>query len=597
MADDVTIAAAIEQIIQQFEVSTSPFTELDVQQAVGKARNELGQLGQAENIGAWAEVLAFGLVGARRYESPWNTFFAPMATLTGKDGSIQYAPDIAGTPPTVLGHWADRARTLQHPVLKARYADLVWDMAATIGGVRRDPEMARLAIDSYLASLSADCRKELYYRFEAALRAFDLARLINDSERITRARDGLMELHRAAMVENVGNIWQTFDRLMEDRKSGVTPEQRDELVADLEKLVARFTDISMPDVFNPHAARDSASRLIKHYTRLYQSEDVKRLHTATAKAFEHFAGMSSPMLAAAVLQTAVDEYRDAGLAEDTRRVRILMQQKIGESRSEMGQIGHEVEISKDDIEKFLDSVVLEDLGQTFVRLAVEFLLKRKELETQVQQTLEEAPLMAHITQTIMADDHVAAIIGSVQDDPFGRLFQQAKFSFSFSALWLHHAMERTMEKHDVQPEHFAGWANRHGLYDDMGLLLDGVRAWFNGDYVKTVHVLVPQVEHGLRWIAAQVGKPVTKAHPTVQGASVSINMGDILYSKEIAAALGPDLTLHLLALYADPRGLNLRNEVAHGMIPRGAIHGHLARLVIHTLLVLGLWKELAERRR
>jgi lysyl-tRNA synthetase, class I len=99
------------------------------------------------------------------------------------------------------------------------------------------------------------------------------------------------------------------------------------------------------------------------------------------------------------------------------------------------------------------------------------------------------------------------------------------------------------------------------------------------------------------WIAGQLGKPATKAHPTVQGASVSINMGDILYSKDVVEALGPDLTLHFLALYADPRGLNLRNELAHGLMQRGAFHGHVARLVLHTLLLLGLWKELAEKRR
>jgi lysyl-tRNA synthetase class 1 len=596
MADEIIVPAAIEQIIQRYEAATAPFNELEVQQEIGKARQELGQRKGAENLGAWAEVLAFALVGARTHESPWNTFFAPIGTRMGKDGSIQYSPDIAGTPPTVLGHWAERARCLKHPVLKARYADLVWDMAAVIGGVRRDPEMARLAIDSYLDSLSTDRREELHDRLEAALRAFDLARQINDGERATRARDALMARHREAMSANVGNIWMAFDRLIEDRRSGLTDEQRDELVADLEKHVARCADMSAQTI-DPHACRDSASRLIKHYTRLYRSEDVKRLHAVTAKAFEHFAGMSSPMLAAAVLQTAVDEYRDAGLPEDSRRMRILMQQKIGESRAEMAPISHEVKIKKDDIERFLESVVLDDLGQTFVRLAVEFLLKRKELEDQVQKTLEEAPLMAHITQTIMADDHVAGIIGSVQDDPFGRLFQQAKFSFSFSGLWLHHAIERLFEKHDVQPEHFAGWANRNGLYEDMGLLLDGVRAYFTGDYVKAVHLLVPQVEHGLRSIAGQLRKPVTKAHPTVQGASVSINMGDILYSKEIAEALGPDLTLHFLALYADPRGLNLRNELAHGLMERGAIHGHVARLVLHTLLVLGLWKELAEKRR
>jgi lysyl-tRNA synthetase class 1 len=596
MANEIIVPAAIEQIIQKYEAATSPFTELEVQQEVAKARKDLGQLGESENLGAWAEVLAFGLVGARTHESPWNTFFAPIATLMGKDGSIQYSPNIAGTPPAVLVHWTGRARSLNHPVLRARYGDLVWDMAGPIGGVRPDPDMARLAIDSYLESLGKDRREELYERFEAALRGFDLARQINDGDGVTRARNALMGLHREAMSANVGNIWLAFDRLMEDRRSGLTDEQRDELVSDLEKHVARCADTAA-QTFDPHACRDSASRLVKHYTRLYRSDDVKRLHAVTARAFEHFAGMASPMLAAAVLQTAVDEYRDADQPEDSRRMRILMQQKIGESRSEMGTVSHEVKIKKDDVERFLESVVLEDLGQTFVRLAVEFLLKRKDLEDQVQKTLEEAPLFAHITQTIMADDHVAGIIGSVQDDPFGRLFQQAKFCFSFSALWLHHAMERSFDKHDLQPEHFAAWANRHGLYDDMGLLLDGVRAYFTGDYVKAVHLLVPQVERGLRSIAGQLGKPITKAHSTVQGASVSINIGDILYSKDIAEALGPDFTLHFLALYADPRGLNLRNELAHGLMQRGVIHGHTARLVIHTLLVLGLWKELAEKRR
>ncbi|MFC5327040.1 DUF4209 domain-containing protein [Bradyrhizobium oligotrophicum] len=128
----------------------------------------------------------------------------------------------------------------------------------------------------------------------------------------------------------------------------------------------------------------------------------------------------------------------------------------------------------------------------------------------------------------------------------------------------------------------------------MGLLLQGVRAWFEGDYVKAVHVLVPQIEGGVRSIAGQLGKPVTKAHPKIKGASVAINMGDILYSDEIVKKLGDDVAFYLLALYADPRGLNLRNQLAHGQLRLTSINDHTARLLIHTLLVLGLWKEFAE---
>jgi lysyl-tRNA synthetase class 1 len=197
----------------------------------------------------------------------------------------------------------------------------------------------------------------------------------------------------------------------------------------------------------------------------------------------------------------------------------------------------------------------------------------------------------------MADDHVAAKVGSVEDDPLGRLLQQARMNFDFSGIWLQVALQRTIETHRVTPEHLVWWANRLGLFDDLTFLIEGVRAWCEGDLVKAVHVLVPQMEHGLRSIAAKLGKPVTKPHSAIADVGVTIGMGDILYSEELTHALGPDLTLYFLALYADPRGMNLRNRVAHGLIKPEVIDEHLVRLLIHTLLVFGVWKELAEKRR
>jgi lysyl-tRNA synthetase class 1 len=157
------------------------------------------------------------------------------------------------------------------------------------------------------------------------------------------------------------------------------------------------------------------------------------------------------------------------------------------------------------------------------------------------------------------------------------------------------AFHRLIEKHNILPEHIAGWANRHGIFDDMGLFAPRGSSWFEGDHVKAVCiVLIPQIEQAVRGIARQLGKPVTKAHPKVKGASVAINMGDILYSEDVTNALGADLTLYFLSLYADPRGLNLRNELAHGQLELASISDHLTRLLVHTLLVLGVWKEFAE---
>jgi Domain of unknown function (DUF4209) len=407
----------------------------------------------------------------------------------------------------------------------------------------------------------------------------------------------VMGVHRGLMKARHGMWWYTIDRLLEDKKAGVTDEERAELVADLESIVTTGSNTGNPAQFNPHESKDAAERLIPYYCRLGKFDDIKRLHKLLGEAFEQFASNADPMLAAALLQTATDEYRDAGLKEERDRTRILMQQKIGAAGENLQSFEHQIEISREDMERFLDLVVVDDLPTSFVRLTREFLLKRAELERQVQKTLKEAPLMAHITQMIMADDHVAAKIGSVTEDCFGRLFHQAKFAFQFVRPWLAQAFRRLFEKHGVVPEHYAGWANRHGLFDDMSLLLEGIRAWERNDQVKAAHVLIPQIERALRKIADGLGVPVTKAHPKVSGTSVAIGMGEILYNDKVAEALGPDATLHFQALYADPRGMNLRNEIAHGLIDADQFYWHLGNLIVHSLLILGLWKEFGQTRK
>jgi len=119
-------------------------------------------------------VLAFSLVGNRAEASPRGTYFAPIASGTDREDNTVYFPDIAGTPSSVISHWSGRAKSVAHPILKSCYADLAWKMPTVMGELRRDVEMARLAIDTYLASTSSDIRPQILDRSQAPLRAIDL---------------------------------------------------------------------------------------------------------------------------------------------------------------------------------------------------------------------------------------------------------------------------------------------------------------------------------------------------------------------------------------------------------------------------------------
>lgn len=596
MAQEFEIPPSIEAILAEYDGRSGVVEELTLQGDLAKARSELKDPTEKQNLGAWLEIMSFALVAARYAASPWGTYFAPISSGTLADGRPFYSPDIADAPPSIVDHWASRLTTTKHPVLRARYADLLWDLSFTIGKVKRNPEHARVAIDGYLDSATPTYRKEPYEQLSAVLRALDLAVLIQDERRAVKAKSALLQLHRASMATMQGQWAAAFDRLMTEKNAGVTDAERDQLVADLETIVARRSDTTDPDTFNPHDVQDAANRLIKHYVRVKRPNDVKRLHEVVARAFEHFASLGDAMLASAVLQTTVNAYRAAGLKDESQRARRLMQEKTQQARGEMRTISSEFEITKDDMEAFLAGVVKDDLGLTFARIASEFLPRRSLIEDRVKKTAEQAPLMAHLTASIMADDHVVATVGSVGSDPFGHLVRQASQSLSLSAVWLHQALMRTMEVHKPGPHHVAGWANRLGLWSDTSLVLEGVKAWFDGDFTKAIHVLVPQIEYALRAIVGQLGRPTTKAHPTIKNVSVVLNMGDILYSDEIKKGLGDDISLYFSALYADPRGHNLRNQMAHGLLEAEDMAESIANLLIHSLLVLGIWKELASHR-
>jgi len=259
MTPTLTVPASLEEIVQRYDAKEEPFNEFIISGELNPARSALIDPTGPESLGAWAEVLAFALATGR-HENPWNSYFGPGASATDAEGKTLYFPDIAGTPPNAVTHWASRARMLKHPFLKGRYADLAWEMSALIGNRKRNPEDARIAIDAYLDAIPrmADDHEHLQF----AIRALDLGVLIGDRGRTDRARSALMGIHREFMKTHGGMWWYTVDRLLEDKKAGVTDAERAELVAGLESIVATGSNTGDSADFNPHEAKDAAERLI-----------------------------------------------------------------------------------------------------------------------------------------------------------------------------------------------------------------------------------------------------------------------------------------------------------------------------------------------
>jgi lysyl-tRNA synthetase class 1 len=587
------VPANIECIIAGFDDRTEAFSSMDVYSALCAARRDMEMPTLSEYTGAWAEILALGLAGTEHNEKPWGTYFGPMGSMAAENGDITYFPDARKADATILAHWRSRARACKAPVLVARYNDLVWDLSKLIADEKRDIAFARRAIDAYVAGAMQEGR-DAHDAFPDAERALVLTIQIDDKPRRDAARAALLALHKVEVARK-GMWWKAYDALEGQAKAGLTDEERDGLIEDLEAVVERSADTSDPDTFNPHELETAANKLIAHYRRSNQNAEVPRLHLSVAKAFEHFGGLADAMLASIVFQTSMDAYRQAGMHADAERILRLIEKSNVAAVAQMTMHEHQQEIPAEVIEKFLAQIVTDTKEGTFHRMAGEFMTSRAGLEKALQESAKSSPLAAVIPRSKLKGDRVVAQIGSLSDDPTGHLIDQANGHLAFNTSWLHWALDRAKERHALTGDDITDWANRTKLFGDGRLLREGVAAWMIEDHIKAAHILVPQIEAGFRTLIGRCGRPTTKAHQVMKQARVVVTMGDMLSQEETAVALGasgPDIMLHFRALYADPRGHNLRNDIAHGLLAVESINSGVMLWVIHSLLLLGGWLKL-----
>lgn len=585
----LVVPPSVEAVIDGFNVRTDSFSDMDVYSAVCAARQALNAPTLAENAGAWSEVLAFGLTGTEHDEKPWGTYFGPLGSGT-RDGEKFYLPDVRQADAAILEHWKARARSVSAPVLSARYNDLVWDLGALIAGERRDVEFARRAIAAYLAAARQDGR-DAYDAFCDAERALALAIQINDQGSRDLARGALIALHRRAISAG-GMWWRAFDAFEGQPKSGLTAAERDALIADLEGVLARCSDSSAPERFNPHHVEGVAKRLIAQYRRAGRPHEVKRLHLAVARAFEDFASKGNALLASMVLQTSMEAYEQAGMKAEAERILRLLEKSHVESVAQMTRYEHREDIPVTVVEEFLSQVVADTKEETFRRIAAEFLTFRANMEKTLKDSEKSSPLATTMPRTLVKDDRVVAYIGPINEDWMGHLLNHTSTWISLSTPWLGWALDRAKKQHEITAEDIAVWANRTGLFGDGSLLRDGVAAWIEEDHVKAVHVLVPQVEAAFRTLVGRLGTPTTKPHPQMPLARMVTTLGENLLHGGTQAALGlhgPDIVLHFRAFYADPRGRNLRNDLAHGVVSAESLDAGTILWVVHSLLLLGAW--------
>lgn len=533
---------------------------------------------------------------AHEHQDPsvWDLYFGPMmsgATDSGERWDVPSLDDVSGDS---LEYWAERARESTHPVMCARYADLCWELPKGLHALRPNHEMARAAVDAYLAAV----RDRLYdhpVAMRGALeRALQIALEVKDSGRTAEARDALIVLESEIAEDDSPGLWGfAFDALIEPprRAIPVSDEQISNLVEDLEARLQRF-DAAEATGFHPSGAEAAALRLAAYYRRAGATDDVRRVMDVYGNAVLKMKDVAAPMVFASCLETLHEHLLRFGLNSEAKRLTGEIREAGARSLSEMEPITTEVSVPKEKIDEFFSELLQGTGDAVLTRIAVHFLPRQDQLEEHLLELARDAPLSFLFNHSILDENgRTVARVGPIESDLEGQLVRHASQSLSLGVPWLRQAIERAKEQNLVSLDDVVSFVSAGAPFrtSRLPILLSGLEAFDGGDYLTAVHVLVPQIEAAIRHLAGLVQAPTLT--PRRGGGFHARGLDDLLREPAIKAVLGHDVVTYFRVLLTDARGWNVRNIVCHGLAAPNMFDAPVADRLFHAVLVLSLVRE------
>jgi hypothetical protein len=585
----------VQGVLAIYENKVEPHNEVELSDVLRQAARAHEDMPPEDFKGYYSEWSAFLFIERLRKDSLWGTFFAPMMTATRNDGKRLLSPDIEDLDAEVVSRWEERARSVKDPVMRARYADLVWDLKRAITNERPSHEFAQIAIDAYVEATAASLYTIDIEGVKSLQRALDLSLAIHDKQRAQGTVKFMFEFYDRVVDPRYAGVWIfPFDTLY-DKKGLLTPEQEVRIISDLEKMLERTSGNSKPEEFDPFGAQAAAERLARHYNAANDRSSVQRVIKTYGQSFEQIAKEASPMLAMAWLQPVVERYEQEGLKLDAEELRLLSAKKGERISDDLKQFSVKVEVKQKDMDDLVDHLLGSgDVRKSLDRIAAYFIPKADEAQKLVEKIKTDAPLMSMIPITIIEKDgRPTAKIGSIDEDAEGRLYKQLGETISFYQPFLGFVLEKLREKYAPSVEDMLGYLDQSPLFSESRreLLQEGLRAYEQGDFVKAIHVLVPQIEQSLRNLLSLLQIPTTKTvarHPGIEDVK---SMNDVLADLRVRQAMTENLWRYLSAVYIERRGgLNLRNDLAHGLVSPKSFNRSISDRVVHTLLAVSLMR-------
>jgi lysyl-tRNA synthetase class 1 len=549
-------------------------------QALGEALTKSGTDIREHDDRAGLLLITEGLVcqlwlGNEQAVARWGgVALGPMMEM----GEGVFPAPVSTFPLAVLPYFDDRAAVAQRHDVAARYHDFLWLH-------RRRHEDARQALRAYLRAGSGSNPADTTGHMAAAsylIRAAQISLSMN-FDRADTASVLIDEMRRAVKEEGGGFVEPLAQHL-----GGLVRERP----AEASRLLDELTAEADASTANPNRQR-SLLRAVEAIARaIGRGDAVDRSRRSAAESLEREATArvaEGSLIETALLRDALRAFERLGDGPAVQRLKARYGDAAARAAGELTEISAEVtiptELLQEAVDRAVSTIHSSDVGVLRLPLALGIWPRWEDVRARFEKARQDHPFQWLASRfTLTRDGRVSASPEDEEDREDAMLSDYFTQEIQLTLGLNLHLIEKLREA----DEWSAGAVLAALRLADAELAIaadSGVRAFEAADYLTAAHVLVPQFERGLRRVALRLSANVRRL-VTDQGLEVA-TLGPILSDEAVIRFLTPNVAQTLVAVFVTPRGLNIRNNTAHGLLDPEHDQSGTAFLALMGVLTAG----------
>lgn len=540
------------------------------------------------------EQLAFRLQ-PQHGENPWGNYhYGPQFTFRAANGSPVYSPAFAEVTKEAVEYWNDRISECNNPLLKLRYATLVWDFQPSICHKQNNGNLYNIIVDAALDVCNGDYFKHPVLTVNMLEWLFAFTRNREDS--FAKVKTAYADFEKRHSADDAIRYWASRFQIMLDNKKCFSEEEKEKLVAEHEARLSRLANPGEDLPLNPWTVKAQACLLADYYTSKTEKEEVKRVLAVMEKSFHDYKGAMAEMQYAGILENIQHLYRHYNLDSEAKRMMVDVQNAYQEALAEMQPQKFEFEIPEE-VKKQADLMFGKGAERDQARwdnFTLYFIPLKNEEEKSLKELAQKFPFRYMMGSHFLdAKGRPMAEVGSLESDFDGNLALHVVENMNLKFHFLSMAILEMLDCEAISVDKIMN--NRiipcpifeEDRYD---IIREALQCFMDEKYVLFSHLIIPQLENAICNLVEMSGMSALKISRKGKGYQLK-TLDDLLRMQPVIDALTEDGAYYLRLVLTNQLGLNLRNLMCHGIATPQHFGYNAAAWLLHVLFMLSAIRE------